>query len=307
MTGKQNMISDGATWPTGDITRVPYCASARTGPRILVLICALVLVGAAFGSAKAGETLAKIRKNGVVKVAIANNPPYTILKPDGDVTGMIPDLLKAVMARLGVPKVQAVVTSYGAMVSGLKAGRFDLVAAGLFITPKRCQQILFSDPDTVTVEGFAVPNGNPKNIRGFSSFIKNTKLKVVLLAGGNTVEIAKKHGVPNTQVVKLPTQADGFAAVASGRVDAYGSPLILITDKIKRIYRVEGVPIKEIPPSASGIGFRRSDREFRDAYNKAFRQFKKDGTFEKISKKWGFDAPLAMKFDPAVVDRACAS
>jgi polar amino acid transport system substrate-binding protein len=274
--------------------------------RALSLVAGFIIASAS-GNIAASETLAKLRADGVVNVAIANNPPYTILKPNGDITGMIPDLVKEVMGRLGVPKVVAVVTTYDAMISGLNAGRFDLVAAGLYMTPKRCQQILFSDPDTVTVEGFAVPTGNPKKIGGFSSFIENPRLTVALLAGGNTVEIAAKLGVPDSQVVKLPTQEDGFEAVKSGRADAYGSPLILITDEVRRDYRLEGVPIKEIPPSASGIGFRSSDREFRDAYNDAFRKVKKDGTFQKISEHWNFNAPLAMKFDPAGVDPGCAS
>ena len=32
----------------------------------------------------------------------------------------------------------------GFVIPGLNAGRFDLIAAGLFITPERCEQVAFS-------------------------------------------------------------------------------------------------------------------------------------------------------------------
>ena len=291
--------------------RLKLISTSRGGRRLAALLLVLafpVVACSSSGSAPtAGGTLQRLRSAGVVKVAIANNPPYTILEPNGDITGMIPDMVKAVMKRLGVPKVQGVVTTYDAMFSGLNAHRFDLAAAGLFMTPDRCKAILFSDPDTVTVEGLAVPKGNPKNIHSFHDFGKNPDLKVALLAGGNTVEIARDIGVPSSQIVQLPNQQDGFAAVASGRVDAYGSPVVLVTSQIQQQYDVEPVALDDVLSSASGVGFRLSDGAFRDAYNTAFRALKANGTFEAISNHWGFDAQLAMQFDPAKVSPACAS
>jgi polar amino acid transport system substrate-binding protein len=286
--------------------------SSRAVRNVLPLVSLLVLATGACSSSggtssKGAGTLEGLRAAGVVKVAIANNPPYTIVKPNGDITGVIPDLVKEVMSKLGVRKVQGVVATYDAMISGLNARRFDLVAAGLFLTPDRCNAILFSDPDTVTVEGLAVPKGNPKNVDSFNDFVKNPSLKVALLAGGNTVEIARKIGVPSSKILQLPNQQDGFEAVASGRVDAYGSPVVLVTPQIQQQYGVEPVALQDVSPSASGVGFRRSDSAFRDAYNQAFRELKKDGTFESVSKRWGFDAQLAMSFDPAKVSPACAS
>ena len=49
-------------------------------------------------------------------------------------------------AKLGVKKVDAVLTEWGALIPGLKAGRFDVIAAGMYITPERCKQVAFADP-----------------------------------------------------------------------------------------------------------------------------------------------------------------
>ena len=35
-------------------------------------------------------------------------------------------------------------TEFGSLIPGLKAGRFDIIAAGMFINPKRCAEIAFS-------------------------------------------------------------------------------------------------------------------------------------------------------------------
>ncbi|WP_252976667.1 transporter substrate-binding domain-containing protein [Clostridium acetobutylicum] len=35
-----------------------------------------------------------------------------------------------------------------------------------------------------------------------------------------------------------------------------------------------------------GVAFRKEDKSLRDAYNKAIKELKKDGTMSKLSKKW---------------------
>src|SRR6218665_22009 len=46
----------------------------------------------------------------------------------------------------GVKKVDGVLTEGGALIPGLRAGRFDVIAAGMYVTPGRCKQVAFADP-----------------------------------------------------------------------------------------------------------------------------------------------------------------
>ena len=65
----------------------------------------LIALSAAF--AASADTLDDLRKKGYATVAVANEPPYSDIKADGYVTGAAPDVARAVMAKLGVPEIDA--------------------------------------------------------------------------------------------------------------------------------------------------------------------------------------------------------
>ena len=113
--------------------------------------------------------LAELQNKGTIKVGIANEVPYGYEDESGNVTGEAPEVAKKVFAALGVDKVEATVVDFSALISGLKAGQFDMIAAGMYINADRAQQILFSDPDYCVGEAFAVPTGNPDNLTDFKS------------------------------------------------------------------------------------------------------------------------------------------
>jgi polar amino acid transport system substrate-binding protein len=45
-----------------------------------------------------------------------------------------------------------VLTEWGSLIPGLNAGRFDIITAGMYITPKRCKNVAFTDPMGVFAE-----------------------------------------------------------------------------------------------------------------------------------------------------------
>src|SRR3954470_19026950 len=75
--------------------------------------------------------LERLRKDKVAKVAIAAQPPFSEMLPDGTLAGLGPTVTKAVMEKLGVPKLEGIVVPYGEIIPGLMAGRWDFVAACL--------------------------------------------------------------------------------------------------------------------------------------------------------------------------------
>ena len=90
-------------------------------------------------NAFAETTLQRIQRTGEVRIGYANEAPFAYTAPDGTVTGESPEIAKKVFAKLGVKKVDAVLTEWGSLIPGLKAGRFDVIAAGMYITPERCK------------------------------------------------------------------------------------------------------------------------------------------------------------------------
>lgn len=96
----------------------------------LPLIAALTLGTASMAAAE--TTLERIRASGKVKVGIANINPYGYVDGEGRVTGQSAELLRAFFAEQNV-EVTPVVTEFGALIGGLRAGHFDIVSTGMLI------------------------------------------------------------------------------------------------------------------------------------------------------------------------------
>src|SRR5690606_8298515 len=118
--------------------------------------------GSEDGGDGGGGLLAELQESGSITIGIANEVPFGFVGDDGDATGIAPDVAREVLAELGIDEVDAQVVEFGQLIGGLQAGQYDLIAAGMYITPERAEQILFSDPDYCVAESFAVAEGNPE-------------------------------------------------------------------------------------------------------------------------------------------------
>ena len=107
------------------------CTSRR---RLVGLLAGLATV-ATVGAAQAQSTLEQARADGYIRVGFANEAPYGFATPDGKLTGESPEVVKAVLKKIGIDEVDGVLTEFGSLIPGLQAGRFDIIAAGMFITP----------------------------------------------------------------------------------------------------------------------------------------------------------------------------
>ncbi len=262
----------------------------------IVSAVVFAVVGAlAYGSnvsiATAEGTLEKLQKSGVARVGIGNEPPYSQMVGGSTVTGAAPEVAKAVLKKLGISNVEGIVVEYGAMIPGLQAGRFDLVAAGLFMKPERCQAILFSDPDVCGSEGMMVKKGNPHGIYGQADIAANPDLKVGICGGCIEEKYAAAANVKPQQIVVVPDVPSGLKMVQDGRIDAYAMTSLALYD-IQNKTGADDVeifaPAKDTPIACAGAAFRKTDVAFRDAYDKALAELKDSGEFGEILSKFGF-------------------
>jgi ABC-type amino acid transport substrate-binding protein len=118
-------------------------------PAMGVLVALALVVGAC---ADNGES---------ITIGVANEVPYGYIGDDGEPTGIGPDVARAVLEELGYTDIRAEVVEFGELIGGLQAGQFDIVTAGMYITPDRAEQVHFSDPDYCIQESLAVEAGNP--------------------------------------------------------------------------------------------------------------------------------------------------
>ncbi len=236
-----------------------------------------------------GSTLDQIKQQGHARIAIGNEPPYTQIQPDGTVTGAEPDVVREVLKLMGVPDIQGIVTPYESMIPGLNANNWDIIAAGLFMKQSRCGQILYSEPEIVSTESFAVPAGNPKNLTSVAAIKSNPAVKVAVLPGGFEDGALKSQNVPADQIVNIPDGRSGVEAVQAGRADAFFLPTLSLNS-----LKTNGIditpPIKDVQQTGSGAGFRKSDTELVKAYDEKLKVFKETPEYARILEKWGFSA-----------------
>lgn len=241
------------------------------------LISAVLLIGL-ISPAHAETTLERAKAQGFIRVGFANEAPFGYATPDGKLTGEAPEVAKAVLAKIGIPQVDGVLTEFGSLIPGLKAGRFDIIAAGMFINPKRCAEIAFSEPSYGIGQAMLVKGGNPKAIKDYSSIKDNADLKLAVMAGAVEAGYAKDAGVPEGQLVVLPDQSSLLAAVQSGRADAAALTALSIADMAKKGEGVESTtPFGEVAGKSvkghGGFGFRKEDTDLYEAFNSELKKF----------------------------------
>ena len=63
--------------------------------------------------------LTQLKEQGFARIAIANEPPWTMVTTGGEVSGAAPDLARAVLNKMGIKDIVASVSEYGAMIPGV--------------------------------------------------------------------------------------------------------------------------------------------------------------------------------------------
>lgn len=263
--------------------------------RLLAILATLALVAAACGGgdgdAEAEGKLGELQESGTVTVGIANEVPYGYEDENGNVTGEAPEVAKAVLAELGIDNMEASVVDFGALIPGLQAGQFDMIAAGMFITPERAEQIIFSDPDYCVSNSFAVEAGNPMGISDFQSII-DSGATLAVLGGAVDEGYAVDSGVPDAQIERFADVGAQYDALAAGRVDAVSGTFLTVKTQTDAMDGFEATPgffpviNGEEQVGCGGFGF--TDQGFRDAFNEVLKELQADGTVEEIVTGFGF-------------------
>ena len=264
-----------------------------------------VIAALALGAGLAGLTgmpavaadLDQLKEQGFARIAIANEPPWTMVTTGGEVSGAAPDLARAVLNKMGIKEIVASVSEYGAMIPGVQARRFDMVAAGLFIKPERCEAVLFSQPDLCDAESFMIKAGNPLNLKSFAD-VASSGAKIGVVGGGTEEKLAIEAGVDRANIVVVPDPQSGAKLLQDGRIDVYALPVLSISDLLKKAKDPSlamFAPVENTPIFCAGVAFRKQDGALRDAYDVALAEIKASGEFAAIIEPYGYSADAAMQ------------
>jgi polar amino acid transport system substrate-binding protein len=247
-----------------------------------------------------GGAFEEALQEGVVRVGFANENPYAYQEADGTLTGEAVEVARAVLNNLGITEMEGVLTEFGSLIPGLQAGRFDIITAGMYVNPNRCEQILFADPEYKIGEALVVEAGNPLNLNSYEDIAANPDVTVGTGAGYLEIDMMQTVGVSEDQIVTFPDDPSGMAGLQAGQIDAWTGtrPTLL------KLVEVTGDPNFELAepfeqPIIDGepainygaAGFRYEDEDFRNAFNQELQKLKDSGELlDLIGQFEGFDA-----------------
>ena len=253
-------------------------------------------IGALAASAAFADGLLEKAKGEGLAIAFYNYNPNSFFNDKGELVGTDPDTLNAVLAAMGAKIASAQDTEWGNLIPGLKAGRFDAVAAGMYITPERCKEVAFSEPIFGVTNAIAVPKGNPKGIEKIED-IAAKGLTVAVIAGSGHVGYAALVGIPADKVLQIPDTASAIAAVRAGRADAFfvdaGGIKALATSVPEQDFEMTK-PFSEINGHIAmphgAIAFHPKDADFVVEFNKYLEKRVKNPEHVKMLETYGLSA-----------------
>lgn len=292
-------------WSRRDFFRRTAIAGAvALGGPALLSGCQQLPQGGEPGEPGSGGALERARQAGTINIGIAGEQPYGFTDVDGSlsgeagrVTGQAPEVARVVLEALGIAEVAAQQVAFDSLIPGLNANNFDMVCAGMFITPSRCAEAAFSIPDYSALTAFLVPAGNPEQIATFED-VAAQDLPLAVLSAAVEQGYAEAAGVPETNIQIFDSQDGLLQAVTAGRVYAAALTDISLNWLVNNnpdapIEVTEGfAPVVdgEEEVSAGAFVFRPGDDELREAFDTELRALQQSGRWVEIAEPFGFSA-----------------
>ncbi|WP_438817847.1 ectoine/hydroxyectoine ABC transporter substrate-binding protein EhuB [Streptomyces clavuligerus] len=245
------------------------------------------------GDGDGGQLLERLRAQGRVRLGLAGEQPYGYIGKDGRMTGSAPAVARRIFRALGVDEVEPFPTEFGSLIAGLNSLQFDVVAAGMYITPARCRQVIFAEPEYRMLSAFVVPKGNPRGLRSYEDVARSGAR---LATGVGYAEIAYAEAAGVRSVRALPDQLAGLLAVEQGRADVFAGTAVAVRKVVRESGSTRIEATDEVTPYVDGepvvdmgaFAFRTPETGLRDAFNRELRALKRSGELLEIMRPFGF-------------------
>jgi len=219
----------------------------------------------------------------------ATYPPFESKLPSGQLVGFDIDLGNALCSQLKAHCVW-VENSFDGMIPALKAKKFDGIISSMSITPERLKQIAFSDKLFNTPAYLVVKKGSK-----LAATADGLKGKHVGVQQGSIFETyAKKFWAPKGVTVTTYQSSDlAYADLVAGRVDGVVDDAVVLQESFLKKAKGQGYVLAKpevydeaIFGHGTGIGMRKEDVALRQKLNQAIATIHKNGTYDKLAKKY---------------------
>jgi polar amino acid transport system substrate-binding protein len=251
-------------------------------------LAAFAASGAVLGftrAALADDTLAEVKKRGVLSTATEMQFPPFDISDNGTYKGVDRELIDAVAKEMGV-KASYLDLPWTSILPGLEAKKFDLCIAPVTITKERMKHYAFTVP-IADATAALMKRANDKSIMKPQDIAGKT---VGGQKGTSQLAQLKAFAAKLPKPVEIKEYVDNnqsYADLAAGRIDASVNSLPNLAYAAKQrsdTFAVVTPPFGE-PTYFSWVG-RLEDKSLIDAINAAIVKLDGDGTMARIQKEW---------------------
>ncbi|GAA3109815.1 ABC transporter substrate-binding protein [Nonomuraea sp. NPDC049419] len=221
------------------------------------------------------------------KLTVCTNIPYEPFQfkdDSGKVVGFDVDIVDLAAKKLGVEQ-NIVDIDFAVIKSGaaMAAGKCDVAAAGMTITPERQQNIDFSEPYFDATQALLAKKGTgAKSLED----VKAKGLKLGAQASTTGLDYVKKQGFDPTEYAD---SAKELLALQAGQADVVVQDLPVVLTWLKKSDIAEKFELIASLDTGEqyGIGLKKNaDPTLLKTINEEIAKAKQDGTYEKIYVKW---------------------
>jgi ABC-type amino acid transport substrate-binding protein len=234
----------------------------------------------AWGSASqanAQDGLARIKRDGVMRVANSGvYPPFESME-GGKLVGFDIDLTNLIAQELGV-RADIQVIDFKGLLPALKSGKIDVLISGFTYTAERAQQVAFSKPyypNAVTV----VVRENAPDVT--KEGLAGKRIGVEMGTTGDR----EARSVPGAEVKAYDTLMLAMKDLQNNRVDAVISNLPPVRYLINRNFKDLKVAHR-YNEGHIAIAMRLEDRPLVTAIDQALDKLKADGRLRELEIRW---------------------
>lgn len=256
--------------------------------RAIVGAAATAAVGGALWRIHAAQDrLALVARRGRVRIGYAVEFPFAFVDANGRVTGESPETARLVADRLRW-QVEWVQTDFDALLPDLQDDRFDLAAAGLFVTRQRERLVHFARPELVVSAGLLVGAGMAHAPASYEELARATRLRAAVIA--DSAEYAELQAMQGPRLLVVPDTHAGATAVATGLVDVLAVSYPTVRALAKTRPGLRAVRVAD-PQGAARVAaaFRLGDQRLLAAWNAGLAEVLGTESHRRVLAAIGFD------------------
>ena len=258
--------------------------------RLAWMLCAVLGVGLPVPATAQGQP---------TKLTIGSSfsqTPWGFYDDKQNPTGIDVSLCGGLATQLGA-SVEFVNLDFKGLIPALQADRFDLICAGVYITPER-EAVVTMVPYVTASQAILAKAGTP--IKGLSDLCGR---KVSVLQGSAQLKVVEaqseqcqKDRKASVEIQSFDTQPVAVRALENGNVEAF-----VASDQLVSFYLLKNPALMKaasgINPVTLGIVVKKDNAALAETVRNGLKRMKENGRYDAILREWGIESAAVASFD----------